>query len=1167
LEDDVPVEWDVGDVILDRYEVTGLLGEGGMGKVYRVHHRRWDLDMAVKSPRPSAIEEIGLDRFIREAEHWVHLGLHQHIVVCYYVRVLGGVPRLFTELVPGGNLAHWIYHGGLYAGGGEAALHRIIDIAIQCAWGLQHAHDAGLVHQDVKPGNILMMADGTAKVCDFGLAEFARVTLTSGSESVTPSYASPEQMSRRPVGQPADVWSWGVTVLEMFIGRYLRWGPGAAQELTEFLASRHDPRHRPVMPTQVIELLRWCFQDSPSARPSMAVVAETLVALYGEAYPRPRPGEIDMRADHLNNRAVSLMDLGDVSEARRQLDEAVLADPWHMFASYNREVLHWRLGRATDEALVERLAELHTARSEGWWLHYLTACVHVERGDQDLAIEALLAAEREATDAVAAKMVSRVRQQLKPGFRLLQTLAASAALNAIVELPDGRVAAVDDGGNLSFWDVTSGKLLRSLRVHHGAAHDLSLSPDAGLAVTAGADNKVCLVDVPHGRVVATLAHKEPVRTAAVAFEGKLIVTGSDMGTLRFWDRRGKLLRTQNAHEGAITRVRLLPSAEQVASVSEDRHFAVWEVGHGEQIHDVQEHSGPVRGLAISSDGQRALTASDDATLRLWDLATGQCVRVFSGHRATVRDVAFTPEGGWAVSVGEDQTARLWEVANGRCARTMRAGSGWLHGVTLDMEGQRAMIASSDMTVRTWQLAWETPRTPPMVVRPRSSSELIDNRLQYMSWLDLVDRRWTEGHLDQALESLIEARQVPGYERSPRCLELWATMLRCSIRVRAQRAWLLRSMAGHHGPMTSVALDNSGDYLVSASEDATLRVWRVATGECLMTLIGQGGPVHRMVLQADGERALSISGEDETVVVWDVPGECVTHRLMGHLRKVRGLAITPNGRVAITAGQEGRVRVWDVETGECTATLPGLGEHLAITPDGRVAALATLGGRVRIYDLRASKCVQVLRGHEGQIHQVALTPDGRLAVSAGEDGTVQVFDLVRGRRLNVLSGHDRSVLCAAVTPDGRHVISGGRDRTLRVWSLSAPEAPLVLVGHGGPVTDVKLNDDASQAVCGSHDGLLRIWHLDWELKTHPVAMWDEKADACLDAFLSQRAPHKVRPFADHIWTDPEFAALDRDLACWGFGWLHPAGARQRVLKVAPGWTGPAEIKRAEVLDED
>src|SRR5207237_662269 len=139
---DVPAVWSEGDVILDLYKVMGVLGEGGMGQVYRVHHRNWNIDLAVKSPKPDFFQtERQKEDFIAECETWINLGLHPHIVSCYYVHTMGGSPRVFAECVEGGSLKDWIDSGRLYEGGPVKVLERILDIAIQFAWGLQYAHE------------------------------------------------------------------------------------------------------------------------------------------------------------------------------------------------------------------------------------------------------------------------------------------------------------------------------------------------------------------------------------------------------------------------------------------------------------------------------------------------------------------------------------------------------------------------------------------------------------------------------------------------------------------------------------------------------------------------------------------------------------------------------------------------------------------------------------------------------------------------------------------------------------------------------------------------------------------------------------------------------------------------------------------------------------------
>ena len=163
-----------GDPILDTYKVTSDAIHGGMGSVWRVHHNGWDVDLAMKRPQPRYFAEGSDDskeEFIAECENWINLGLHPGIVSCYYVRDISGVPSIFSEWMEGGSLRDRIRDGSLYEGAEQEVQERILRIAIQTARGLQYSHEQGLVHQDVKPGNVLLSKEWDAKVADFGLAK------------------------------------------------------------------------------------------------------------------------------------------------------------------------------------------------------------------------------------------------------------------------------------------------------------------------------------------------------------------------------------------------------------------------------------------------------------------------------------------------------------------------------------------------------------------------------------------------------------------------------------------------------------------------------------------------------------------------------------------------------------------------------------------------------------------------------------------------------------------------------------------------------------------------------------------------------------------------------------------------------------------------------------
>ena len=175
--------YEKGATILGTYRVeSDVIESGGMGRVWRVHHTLWNVDLAMKRPRAAYFSgENDKQNFIRECDTWIKLGLHPNIVSCYYVRQIDGIPTIFSEWMDGGDLAHAIRDGILYQGLAKnpaRVRERILDIAIQFARGLHYAHEAreedgtpkAIIHQDVKPGNVLLSKNGDVKVADFGLA-------------------------------------------------------------------------------------------------------------------------------------------------------------------------------------------------------------------------------------------------------------------------------------------------------------------------------------------------------------------------------------------------------------------------------------------------------------------------------------------------------------------------------------------------------------------------------------------------------------------------------------------------------------------------------------------------------------------------------------------------------------------------------------------------------------------------------------------------------------------------------------------------------------------------------------------------------------------------------------------------------------------------------------
>lgn len=197
-------------------EVTGVLGKGGMGEVFRGYHHALDIQVAIKVlPDELSRNELVRQRFLREARLCVKLD-HQNIVRVYNVDEHAGNLFLVMELIEGTDAAHMLKNGGRFK------YRRALEIGAACADALAYAHTQGLVHRDVKPHNILLgRDDGKIKLSDFGLARAATSSshLTmSGQIMGTPHYMSPEQAESKEVTDKADVYSLGVTMYHMLTG-------------------------------------------------------------------------------------------------------------------------------------------------------------------------------------------------------------------------------------------------------------------------------------------------------------------------------------------------------------------------------------------------------------------------------------------------------------------------------------------------------------------------------------------------------------------------------------------------------------------------------------------------------------------------------------------------------------------------------------------------------------------------------------------------------------------------------------------------------------------------------------------------------------------------------------------------------------------------------------
>ena len=250
-------------------------------------------------------------------------------------------------------------------------------------------------------------------------------------------------------------------------------------------------------------------------------------------------------------------------------------------------------------------------------------------------------------------------------------------------------------------------------------------------------------------------------------------------------------------------------------------------------------------------------------------------------------------------------------------------------------------------------------------------------------------------------------------------------------------------------------------------------------ELVRILEGHSAYVLGVAVTADGRQAVSASA-DKTLKVWDLDTGRALRTLEGHSSTVYGVAVTPDGQRAVSASDDKTLKVWDLKTGRALGTLEGhsnVVRGVAVTPDGQRAVSASHDHTLKVWDLGTGRALRTLEGHSHFVNGVAVTPDGQRAVSASHDHTLKVWGLESGRALRTLEGHSHFVNGVAVTSDGRRAVSASDDTTLKVWDLETGRALHTLEGHAHYVLGVAVTLDGRRAVSASYNRTLKVWDLE------------------------------------------------------------------------------------------
>ena len=295
------------------------------------------------------------------------------------------------------------------------------------------------------------------------------------------------------------------------------------------------------------------------------------------------------------------------------------------------------------------------------------------------------------------------------------------------------------------------------------------------------------------------------------------------------------------------------------------------------------------------------------------------------------------------------------------------------------------------------------------------------------------------------------------------------------------------------PVNSIAIDRQGFLLASGSDDKTIKLWNLKTGQLLHKFLGHSAEVYAIAITADGRRIIS-AGDDRTILVWNLQKKTISDRFYSYSGSpyshrdgaIFSVAISPDGETVASGSADHTIKIWNQRNGEL---LYKLHEHLdrvfCVTyskanniftennhSQNQILASCSADGSIKIWQVGCCESLRTLRAHSGGVYSVAFSSDGKILVSGGADKTINLWDCYTGELLNTLKGHSRGVLSVAISPDSQIIASGSMDGTVKLWHLQTGKLLDSLCGYH----PVQFSPDGKTLVSGGEGGRILIWRL-------------------------------------------------------------------------------------------
>lgn len=1007
---------------LGDYEILGELGRGGMGVVFKARQQSLQRTVALKVILTGQLASgAQVRRFQIEAEAAARLD-HPNIVPIYEIGEQEGRHFFSMKLIEGASLKERRadFQALPFQAGDSGEFRKrerkLARLLADIARAVNHAHQRGILHRDLKPGNVLIDAQDKPHLTDFGLAKLLQsdsdLTL-SRMVMGTPEYMSPEQAAgqTRKITTASDVYSLGAILYELLTGR-----PPFHDE-DPMLVMNRTVNEEPQLPRSLnrsvsrdleIICLR-CLEKEPSRRHRSAeVLAEELERFERGEPIRSRPAGAPEKVWRWCRRKPALA--------------ASLAALHVVFALGLVGILTqwWRAERHVRSEMAQRKrAEAAVVHSELESANYL---LEAERTSRGLAQLARLLRRNPSNHVAAARLLNALTA--RPFCLPIARLEHGAPLNS------ERAAQLGDIFPFSF---------------EGSVAAVNFSPDGTKLVTASKDGTARIWEARTGRALTPpLTHQAEVLWADFDPAGRRVITASVDGTARVFDAEtGEPTIPPLEHPDIVWLATFSSDGKRIVTACEDGTARLWDAQTGQSLGELYHSAQPLYFAGFSPDDSRVLVAGREGTAELLDSQNGKTVgppidQQF--HKEVGRAFPqFSPDGrSVATMLLRGQRAGIWSTTDLLANPISLRHNEDVVALAYSPDGRYVATGSHDARLLLWEttrgaLRGRSPPTPPRLLDARNL-QTARSLHEFRHGLSVVALQFSEnGHW------LLSASR-------DRTARLWDV----------SQGRLAAEPLRHVDAVVAARMDPKAQRIVTVSRSDGAWLWDVRMSPPAPVTLRHGRPIFTAHFDSTGRRVVTVG--KAYVSLWDpVTGQEILNVAPQNPQPILDADVASDGRVII-ATERGNLRVWDaagqplgrpLRAPNTPPSQQAAISSVRFSPDGRLAIAASEATNATIWDMQSR--THLVLPHSARVNFATFSPDGQLAATASWDRTACLWDVHTGAVVARLA-HAREVDWVGFDPTGSRVATACKDKQVRLWSSQTGRLLIPPLLHADPLSE-------------------------------------------------------------------------------------------------------------------